>query len=68
MEGYSTVSELGQILKDLDFPAEKSKVLEFLRQRQSIQNEDKVLSSLSTLEEKSYNNISEIMKAAGLVY
>lgn len=67
MEGYSTVSELGQILKDLDFPAEKSKVLEFIRQRQSIQNKDKVLSSLSTLEEKSYNNVSEIMKAAGLV-
>jgi Protein of unknown function (DUF2795) len=68
VESYSTVSELGQVLKDLDFPAEKSKVLEFIRQRQSIQNKDKVLSSLSTLEEKSYNNVSEIMKAAGLVY
>ncbi len=68
VESYSTVSELGQVLKDLDFPTEKSKVLEFIRQHQSIQNKDKVLSSLSSLEEKSYKNVSEIMMAAGLVY
>ncbi|TVP41484.1 DUF2795 domain-containing protein [Candidatus Nitrosocosmicus arcticus] len=68
VESYSTVAELGQVLKDLDFPVEKSKVLEFIRQHQSIQNKDKILSSLSSLEEKSYNNVSEITMAAGLVY
>lgn len=69
VESYSKVANIGQILKDMDFPAEKSKIIEFVRQKSSDdQNKGEILSALEKLEERSYKNVSDITMAAGLVY
>jgi len=68
VESYSEVAEIGQILKDLDFPAEKSKILQFIRQKEDFKDKDRILTALNSLEEKSYFNVSEITTSAGLVY
>ena len=65
VESYSKVASLGQILKDLDFPTNKAKILEFVKIRNA--NGD-ILSSLQRIEDKQYQNVSEVAKAAGLVY
>lgn len=33
VESYSKTASLGQILKDLDFPASKDKIIQFLQQK-----------------------------------
>jgi hypothetical protein len=69
VESYSKVAEIGQILKDMDFPAEKIKIIEFVRQRSSSdQNRDEILSALDKLEDRSYKNVSDVTMTAGLVY
>src|SRR5918912_345836 len=65
VESYSKVASLGQILKDLDFPANKAKIIQFVQQRSS---DGDILSSLQGIEDKQYQNVSEVAKAAGLVY
>jgi hypothetical protein len=65
VESYSKVASLGQILKDLEFPANKAKIMEFVKIRNA--NGD-ILSSLQRIEHKQYQNVSEVTKAAGLVY
>jgi hypothetical protein len=56
------------LLKDVDFPADKNKILEFVRGNQVVQNKEKILGVLSGLEDKSYNNVSDVTTSAGLVY
>jgi hypothetical protein len=65
VESYSKTAYLGQILKDLDFPAGKDKIIQFVQQK----NPDaSVLASLRKIEDKQYQNVSDVTKAAGLVY
>jgi Protein of unknown function (DUF2795) len=65
VESYSKTASLGQILKDLDFPANKDKIIQFVQQK----NPDaSVLPSLRKIEDKQYQNVSDVTKAAGLVY
>jgi hypothetical protein len=53
----------------MDFPAEKKKIIEFVKQRSSNdQTKDEILSALNRLEERSYKNVSDVTMAAGLVY
>jgi len=69
VEDYSLVADIGQILKDMDFPADKNKIIEYVRQKSNDnKNKDKILFALGKLEEKSYQNVSDITKSAGLVY
>jgi hypothetical protein len=65
VESYSKTASLGQILKDLDFPTNRAKIIEFVRTRNP---EPSVLSSLQKIEDKQYQNVSEVAKSAGLVY
>ena len=65
VESYSKVASLGQILKDLDFPANKDKIIQFVEARNP---EPGILSSLQKIEDRQYQNVSEVAKAAGLVY
>lgn len=65
VESYSKTASLGQILKDLDFPANKDKIIQFVKQRNA---GDSILSSLEKIEDKQYQNVSDVTKAAGLVY
>ena len=68
VESYSDVAEIGQILKDFDFPARKERILEFMRDKITPVNKEKIYSALSKIEDKEYKNVSEVTTAAGLVY
>jgi hypothetical protein len=65
VESYSKAASLGQILKDLDFPANRGKILQFVEARNP---EPGILSSLQKIEDRQYQNVSEIAKSAGLIY
>ena len=66
VESYSKVASLGQILKDLEFPANKNEILKFVKQNNT--SSEEILSSLQNIEDKDYQNVSDVAKAAGLVY
>jgi len=68
VENYALVSEIGQLLKDVGFPADKNKILEFVRGHHVVQNKEEILDVLSDLEDKSYKNVSDVTTSAGLVY
>jgi hypothetical protein len=69
VESYSKVAALGQILKDMEFPADKNKIIEYVKQSSNIQNKGEILSTLQQkLEEREYKNVSDVTTAAGLVY
>jgi uncharacterized protein DUF2795 len=69
VEDYPKAAALGQILKDVDFPADKQKILQHVQQhsRDNIESQS-VLSTLQKIEDKQYNNVAEVTKAAGVVY
>jgi hypothetical protein len=68
VESYSKVAALGQILKDMEFPADKNKVTEYVKQSSNAQNKEEILAALQKLEEREYKNVSDVTTAAGLVY
>lgn len=68
VESYSDVAEIAQILKDLNFPAKKDKILEFMRDKISPVNKERIYSALSKMEDKEYKNVSDVTTASGLVY
>jgi hypothetical protein len=72
VESYSKVAEIGQILKDMDFPADKNKILSFVRQQQSsaasTKNTEDISSALQNLEDREYKNVSDVTTALGMVH
>lgn len=75
VESYSKVAAIGQILKDMDFPADKNRIISFARQQQSsradnknIENREDILSALQNLREREYKNVSDVTTALGMVY
>jgi hypothetical protein len=60
--------EIGQALKDLRFPAYKRRIQLFIQQR-SHNNADyqKKVSLLDKMEDRQYQSVSDVTKAAGLV-
>lgn len=75
VESYSKVAAIGQILKDMDFPADKNRIISFARQQQSsvadnkdLENREDILSALQNLEEREYKNVSDVTTALGMVY
>jgi hypothetical protein len=68
VESYSKVATIGQILKDMDFPADKNKIISFARQQQSSEAGEDILSALQNLEEREYKNVSDVTTALGMVH
>jgi hypothetical protein len=74
VESYSKVAAVGQILKDMDFPADKNKIISFARQNNSaadnkeMEHREEIFSSLQNLEEREYKNVSDVTTALGMVY
>ncbi len=68
VESYSDVAEIAQILKDLNFPAKKDKILEFIRDKITPVNKERIYSALSKMEDREYKNVSDVTTASGLVY
>ena len=59
VESYSKVASLGQILNDLDFPANTDKIVEFVKQKTT---SDEILSSVRNIEDRQYQNVSDLPK------
>jgi Protein of unknown function (DUF2795) len=69
VEDYPKAAALGQLLKDVDFPADKQKIIQHVQQRSGNDNSGQdILSKLQNIEDKQYQNVAEVSKAAGMVY
>ena len=75
VESYSKVAAIGQILKDLDFPADKNKIISFARQQLSstadnkdMENREDILSALQNLQDREYKNVSDVTSSLGMVH
>ena len=69
VESYSKVADIGQILKDIEFPANKNKIIEYVKQHANTQSKEEILTRLQQkLEDREYKNVSDITTTAGLVY
>jgi signal transduction histidine kinase len=65
---FPYAAAVAQVLKDLDFPTNKQNIIQHIEQKRSVMPEsNEVLSVLQQIEEKDYNNVAEVTKAAGLV-
>jgi len=64
-QNYKRVETLSQILKDFEFPDEKDKVLEFIKNKI---DDKELIKKLEKIEDKEYLNISQVSYEAGLVY
>jgi hypothetical protein len=59
---------LAQILKDLEFPANKSKITEFVQQKKTNDpNSNQILPVIDKIEEKQYQNVADITLSTKLV-
>ena len=65
VENYKRVASLGQVLKDLEFPANKEKIVEFVKTNAT---DKELLEKLEKLPDKEYKSVSEVTNEAGLVY
>jgi Protein of unknown function (DUF2795) len=65
VESYGKVASLGQILKDLDFPANKDKIIKFVKA--NVTNKE-ILDKLEKIKDKEYKNVAEITHETDLVY
>ena len=69
VEGYSKVAQVGQMLKDIEFPIAKQDIVEIVKQKHSDSIvKEKILQKLDKIEDREYKNVSDITMAAGLVY
>jgi hypothetical protein len=63
---FPKAAAVGQILKDLDFPADKQTIVTFIEKLNTPQSRE-ILPAIEKLDEKRYENVSEIANAARLV-
>ena len=66
---FPYAAAIAQVLKDLEFPADKEKIIEFVQKQQSKNPQSReVLSILQQIEEeKQYKNVADVTKSSGLV-
>ena len=66
VKDYPYASELANLLKDMEYPKDKNKILNFIK---SIDNTDEnIMELLEKIEEgKQYNNSAEAINSTGLV-
>jgi Protein of unknown function (DUF2795) len=63
---FPKAAALGQILKDLHFPADKQTIVNFVKELNTPQSRE-ILPMIEKLNEKSYESVAEIANATGLV-
>ena len=63
---FPKAAAVGQILKDLDFPADKQTIVTFVEKLNTPQSRE-ILPVIEKLNEKRYESVSEIANATGLV-
>ena len=66
---FPRAAAIGRVLKGLEFPADKNKIIQHLQKQQSEYDLDcqKMVSILEKVEDKQYANAADVTKAAGLV-
>ena len=65
VKDYPYASELANMLKDIEYPTDKNKILNFIK---SIGNTDKnIMELLEKIEDKQYNNSAEVINGTGLI-
>ena len=71
---YANAAALGRLLKDIEFPTDKNKIIQFVQLHEqpiniSKEKKEDILYILqkNIEEEKQYQNVSEVTRAAGLV-
>jgi hypothetical protein len=65
VKDYPKAAAIAQILKDLEFPADKKQIVDYVEGTRP-QGEE-ILSDIQKIEDKQYANISDVTRAAGLV-
>ena len=69
VDDYPKAAAMGQLLKDVDFPADKQKIIKHVQQKSGNYSDGQsVLSTLQNIEDKQYQNVAEVTKAAGVVH
>jgi glycerol dehydrogenase-like iron-containing ADH family enzyme len=63
---FPKAAAVGQILKDLDFPADKRTIITFVEKLNTPQRIE-ILPMIEKLDEKRYESVSEVANAIGLV-
>ncbi len=65
VKDYPKAAAIAQVLKDLQFPADKKQIVDYV-ERARPQSEE-ILSDIQKIEDKQYANVSDVTRAAGLV-
>ncbi len=66
---YPKAAALGQLLKDIDFPSDKQRIVQHVQQRSGSNADAKeILTTLQNIEDKQYQNVADVTKAAGVVH
>ena len=65
VKDYPKAAAIAQVLKDLEFPADKNQIIDCV-ERARPQSEE-ILSDIQKIEDKRYESVSDVTKAAGLV-
>lgn len=65
VKDYPKAAALAQVLKDLEFPADKKQIVDHV-ERSRPQSEE-VLPDIQKIEDRRYANVSDVTTAAGLV-
>lgn len=67
-----TAAAVADILKDMEFPADKQKIVSFVQSYDKSNSEtsnssEEAISALQKIQDRTYNNVYEVTQAAGLV-
>ena len=65
VKDYPKAAAIAQVLKDLEFPADKNQIIDCV-ERARPQSEE-ILSDIQKIEDKRYESVSDVTRAAGLV-
>lgn len=65
VKDYPKAAAIAQVLKDMEFPAEKKEIVDCV-ERARPQSEE-ILPDIQKIEDRRYENVSDVTRAAGLV-
>lgn len=65
VKDYPKAAAIAQVLKDLEFPADKKQIIDCVEKARP-QSEER-LSDIQKIEDKRYESVSDVTKAVGLV-
>jgi Tfp pilus assembly protein FimV len=65
VKDYPKAAAIAQVLKDLEFPADKKQIVDCVEKARP--QSEEILSDIQKIEDKQYQNVSDVTRAAGLV-